>query len=523
MKHINIRYHFVRDVVDDGLVSLLKIHTNANPTDVLTKSVARKKFNWSKASLGLRAREEWELGKASRDDILLTLGSHWDQRYQAYLSERRGASGSVRATHDFNNFVNSLGLLEINSTVRRFTWSNFTDQAILAKLDRCLVTLNWHNTFPTSSLSPLPRVTSDHIPLLLSLKSEDQRLSPLKKLFRFENIWYRYEGIDSLIKQWWSACPSAVEAASNLVLKLRNLRTNLKRWSKSTVGNITTRKIRIAAQINELDELEEQRNLNPAERSSRADLKLQLESILQQEEIMWHQRSCNTWLHEGDRNTKFFHISASNKMRRNRISEIFLDHTVLRSHVDIAQAFYSYYQSFLGTSGYMHIDLDWDKLYPPPSTSDLSYLAAPFSSDEIKSAIFSLAKNKSPGPDGFQISFYQKYWDVVSNDIIKLFASLHSGHCEFSRLNYTYISLIPKKSDNATVKDFRPISIENGLIKIISKVLSNRLQTKLDELVSDCQSAFIKGRHILESYISAVELISYSKRSNLPAILCKID
>ena len=54
-KHIDIRYHFVRDVVDDGLVSLLKIHTDANPTDVLTKSMAREKFNWSKASLDLGA------------------------------------------------------------------------------------------------------------------------------------------------------------------------------------------------------------------------------------------------------------------------------------------------------------------------------------------------------------------------------------------------------------------------------------------------------------------------------------
>ena len=54
-KHIDIRYHFVRDVVDDGLVSLLKIHIVANLADVLTKSVTRKKFNWSKISLNLRA------------------------------------------------------------------------------------------------------------------------------------------------------------------------------------------------------------------------------------------------------------------------------------------------------------------------------------------------------------------------------------------------------------------------------------------------------------------------------------
>ena len=55
MKHIDIRYYFVKDVMNDGLNSLLKIHIDVNPADVLMKSVTREKFNWSKASLSLGA------------------------------------------------------------------------------------------------------------------------------------------------------------------------------------------------------------------------------------------------------------------------------------------------------------------------------------------------------------------------------------------------------------------------------------------------------------------------------------
>ena len=58
---------------------------------------------------------------------------------------------------------------------------------------------------------------------------------------------------------------------------------------------------------------------------------------------------------------------------------------------------------------------------------------------------------------------------------------------------------------------------------IISKVLSNRLQVKLDKLVFDCQSTFIKGWLIFESYISMVEQISSLKHSKIPIILRKID
>ena len=51
--------------------------------------------------------------------------------------------------------------------------------------------------------------------------------------------------------------------------------------------------------------------------------------------------------------------------------------------------------------------IDWKKLYPDP-LPNLTSLVTPFSTEEIKIAMFSLAKNKSPDLDGFQISFYQK-------------------------------------------------------------------------------------------------------------------
>lgn len=81
--------------------------------------------------------------------------------------ERSGASESSCSSHELNNFINTLALIEINPTSHRFTWSNLWGQPSLAKLDRYFVTMNWHAAFPSSSLSPLPRVTSDHIPLLL--------------------------------------------------------------------------------------------------------------------------------------------------------------------------------------------------------------------------------------------------------------------------------------------------------------------------------------------------------------------
>jgi len=43
-KHIDVRFHFVRDILDKGDIELPKIHTKENPADMLTKVVPGVKF-----------------------------------------------------------------------------------------------------------------------------------------------------------------------------------------------------------------------------------------------------------------------------------------------------------------------------------------------------------------------------------------------------------------------------------------------------------------------------------------------
>ena len=43
-KHIDVRYHFVREILEEGDIDLLKFHTSENPADMLTKVVPGVKF-----------------------------------------------------------------------------------------------------------------------------------------------------------------------------------------------------------------------------------------------------------------------------------------------------------------------------------------------------------------------------------------------------------------------------------------------------------------------------------------------
>lgn len=80
-------------------------------------------------------------------------------------------------------------------------------------------------------------------------------------------------------------------------------------------------------------------------------------------------------------------------------------------------------------------------------------------------------------------------------------------------MNQTHIRLIPKTSYAKKVADYRPISICNVFCKIISKLLSLRLKTVLDSIISENQSTFIPGRSITDNVLITHEMLHYLKTS----------
>ena len=52
-KHIEIRHHFIRDAYEKKLIQVLKIHTDDNVADLLTKAFDGPKFNFLVVSIRL--------------------------------------------------------------------------------------------------------------------------------------------------------------------------------------------------------------------------------------------------------------------------------------------------------------------------------------------------------------------------------------------------------------------------------------------------------------------------------------
>jgi hypothetical protein len=111
-------------------------------------------------------------------------------------------------------------------------------------------------------------------------------------------------------------------------------------------------------------------------------------------------------------------------------------------------------------------------------------LVIPFTIEEVKSIIFSYNPSKAPDPNGFSFQFYQSCWTLVSTDIMKLINAFYYGQLDLFRINLAYICLIPKKNDAQNITQFRLISLINYSMKIITKLLTERLSPLMDNLIA---------------------------------------
>ena len=138
-------------------------------------------------------------------------------------------------------------------------------------------------------------------------------------------------------------------------------------------------------------------------------------------------------------------------------------------------------------------------------------------------AVFQLNKEKAPGPDGFTIAVYQECWDVIKEDLMRVFFEFHTKGVINQSTNATFIAMVPKKSQTFKISDYRPISLVTSLYKIIAKVLSGRLRKVLHETIFGSQGAFVEGRQILDAVLIANEVVDEKRRSGEEGVVFKID
>ncbi|KAA3460795.1 reverse transcriptase [Gossypium australe] len=379
------------------------------------------------------------------------------------------------------------------------------------RLDRALANDTWISAFPHSLVYHLLRIKSDHRPILL--KTRPTLNIPRGRPFHFLAGWTEHANFKDLVSNKW-------KYSGNMAATLSEFTSHVKNWNKHTYGFIGTRKRQLMRLLGKTQQAMDQSN---SRRLANLEMEVrdELETVLNHEELLWRQKARCDWLQFEDRNTKFFHSRTMQRRKINRILSLRLSNGEWSSEQDIlSDEAVKYFEKLYGET-------------PTPTFNaplinfphDIDFLNKAVSNEEIKNALFDMAPLKAPGSDGFHAHFFQSQWDTVGWAVCQWVQGIFDGNNIEKDLNNTLIVLIPKKESPEDFSQFKPISLCSVLYKVVMKVIANRFKVVFPNYISPQQAGFISGRNISDNIIIAQEIIHSmrSRRGNKKWMAIKLD
>lgn len=148
----------------------------------------------------------------------------------------------------------------------------------------------------------------------------------------------------------------------------------------------------------------------------------------------------------------------------------------------------------------------------------------PFTIQEFYDALKDLNKNKSPGSDGLTLEFYLAFWELLKDDYMACMEYCLEQGTLSEQQRVGIITLIPKKGlERNLLSNWRPITLLNSDMKILSKALAKRLQSCVGKVISPDQTGFLRGRNIGTNLLNIQSIIDYMDASQEEGILLALD
>ena len=189
----------------------------------------------------------------------------------------------------------------------------------------------------------------------------------------------------------------------------------------------------------------------------------------------WFQRSRSLWAVHGDRNSKFFHMKATQWYLRNRISGIknSLGQWGTNQRV-IATEVLDFFSKLYSSSNSCQPELALGTIEIVVTDDMNRKLAAEFTECEVHEALSQMAPLKAPGSDGMPPLFFQHFWGLVGKEITSFVLFFLNSATLPEHINHTFLTF-QKLLPNTKVHSPKTISFQIIFLLLLSPSIACKI------------------------------------------------
>ncbi len=205
------------------------------------------------------------------------------------------------------------------------------------------------------------------------------------------------------------------------------------------------------------------------------------------------------------------------------ITKMNKDGVIINTQEDIMNHVTEFYSSLYDEKSTLE---NYDDLFselPTLDETDRADLDKEITLEELRSTL-EQCKDTAPGPDGISYKIYKVLWGQVGKFLLDAWNYSITTTLLPEDQRTSCITLLPKQGkDLEKIENWRPITLTNCDLKIFTKLISDRVSTKLDKLISTSQTAYIPGRVVHDNLRMFEFYKDYCKQNNVEALLISLD
>jgi exonuclease III len=256
------------------------------------------------------------------------------------------------------------------------------------------------------------------------------------------------------------------------------------------------------------------------------DTETELERIFEDEADKLVFISGLKWRENGEKSSKYFFGLAKKRQDESAVvmlrDEQDVPQTKLSKIMDIAKTFYQKLYELKTTVSVLP-ENDFFNLCPSLTNEARGLMEKDLTIQELLSTL-KTCNESAPGPDGIPYLYYKTFHSVLLPRMLKAWQWSLASDSLCSSQTLSSIFLIPKKDkDKTQIKNWRPITLSNCDIKIITKAYAIRLNSVLDQIIHKSQSAYVPGRNIMDNIRTLNVCKQYAIKNNIDSVIVSLD